>query len=153
MNANGDGSYAEQRSSEMLDRKRRTIEITGRIPRVERQAEENSVAIAQGKRQLLNYVDLFSAPAILYQSILSFLDQTGSPITGSASMTPITAGGKKVSNKGVTMIVAGEMADRFDSYEPIHRPLNIYYGHETSDSFRIVSSIFCSLAVAIIQFL
>ena len=153
MNANGDGSYAEQRSSEMLDRKRRTIEITGRIPRVERQAEENSVAIAQGKRQLLNYVDLFSAPAILYQSILSFLDQTGSPITGSASLTPITAGGKKVSNKGVTMIVAGEMADRFDSYEPIHRPLNIYYGHETSDSFRIVTSIFCSLAVAIIQFL
>ena len=137
----------------MLDRKRRTIEITGRIPRVERQAEENSVAIAQGRMRLLNYDHLFSASANFYHFISSFLDQTGSPITGSASMTPITAGGKKVSNKGVTMIVAGEMADRFDSYEPIHRPLNIYYGHETSDSFRIVSSIFCSLAVAIIQFL
>ena len=48
MDENGDGSYAQQRSSEMLDRKRRTIEISGRIPRVERQAEENSVAFTQG---------------------------------------------------------------------------------------------------------
>ena len=58
---NEDGNYPEQRSSEMLDRKRRTIEITGRLPRVERQAEDNSVAIAQGKMRLLNYFDLFSA--------------------------------------------------------------------------------------------
>ena len=57
------------------------------------------------------------------------------------------------SDLGVTMIVAGEMADRFDSYEPINRPLHIYYGHETSDTFRVVSSIFCTLAVAIIQIL
>ena len=48
MDENGDGSYAQQRSSEMLDRKRRTIEISGRIPRVERQAEDNSVALTQG---------------------------------------------------------------------------------------------------------
>ena len=49
LDENGGGSYAQQRiSNEMLDRKRRTIEISGRIPRVERQAEENSVAFTQG---------------------------------------------------------------------------------------------------------
>lgn len=102
----------------------------------------------------LNFTTISNETKIFnHITILLFLDPTGSPITGSASMTPITAGGKKVSNKGVTMIVAGEMADRFDSYEPINRPLHIYYGHETSASFRIVSSIFCTLVVAIIQFL
>lgn len=119
-----DNGYAEARSLEMLDRKRRTIEISGRIPRVERQAETNSVAVPQD-------------PTI------------PTDFTGSASMTPITTGGKKVSNKGVTMIVAGDMADRFESYKPINRPLNIYYGHEANASFQLVSSAFCSLAVAI----
>ena len=72
MKTNGDGSYAEQRSSEMLDRKRRTIEITGRIPRVERQAEENSVSITQGKLRLVNYDDLFSAPAFFISLFYHF---------------------------------------------------------------------------------
>ena len=61
----------------------------------------------------------------------------------------MTAGGQKVSNKGVTMIVAGDMADRFDSYNP--RPVNNYYGHETSHGLPLVGSIFCALAVTMMQ--
>ena len=128
----------------MLDRKRRTIEISGLIPRVERQADENAVEeVAQGKLNRSNMNSKIKK---------HFLDEPAAT-TGSASITPITAGGQKVSNKGVTMIVAGDMADRFDSYQP--RPVNNYYGHETvpGHGSPLVSSIFCSLFIVIMQFL